>query len=346
VNAGGETTTATLTAGALARSFALLLVISAAVAAVCSLVGHYRLDVQWSWAVWDWSLWRSPIWQARAFRLLAAAAVGTALGTGGLALQALLRNPLAEPYVLGISSGAGLGVLLGTLLASVVMLPEWATTPALALIGAMLTSAVVYGIAQRRGRLDPYVLLLSGVIINVFNGALILAVLQFVKQTDIVYFVGWGMGQIPEWLWFKPKLLILCWALVLGGWAVLFARGSAFNTLGLGDEVASSAGVAVAWVRVETFVIVSLMTSSAVALAGPVGFVGLIIPHVCRMLLGPDHRHLAIVCGFAGAMFLMLADTLCRVAGELFGVGELPVGVITAMIGGPFFIIVLRRRLG
>jgi len=329
----------------LAAYLAAGVLISAAAALACSLIGQVGIELKLSWRLWEWGLWRSDIWQMRMCRLAAAATVGAALAVGGLALQALLRNPLAEPYVLGISSGAGVGVLAGSAMAGVVGLAEWATTPVLALIGAMVTSGIVYSVAQRRGRLNPYVLLLTGVIVNVFNGALILTLLQFVKQTDMIHFIGWGMGQVPEWLWFRPGLLVLAGAVVLAGWAVLFFRGAAFNALGLGDEVAGSSGVRVHRLRVETFIIVSLLTAAAVALAGPVGFVGLIIPHVCRILFGPDHRAGAIVCGFAGAIFLMLADTLCRMIGEWFQVGELPVGVITAIGGGPLFIILLRHRL-
>ena len=335
----------TLTAGVLVRWALGMLVATVAVALACGLVGRYRIDYQLSWRVWEWSLWRSQLWQARVFRLAAAAAVGTSLAVAGLALQGLLRNPLAEPYILGISSGAGVGVLLGTSLAAA-WLPTWATTPALATAGALTTSVVVYAIAQRHGRLDPFVLLLAGVIINVFNGALILTILQFVKNTEMINFIGWGMGQIPEWLWFKPALLVGCWSMILLGWAVLLLRASALNALGLGDEVAGASGVAVNRLRIETFIIVSLMTAAAVALAGPVGFVGLIVPHICRLIFGPDHRKLIIISGFGGAIFLMAADTFCRILGEAIGIGELPVGVVTALAGGPFFILLLRRRAG
>ena len=343
MNDRADTLKPSLRPAALGGWFLALLVLSGALLLACSMIGRIPISLQWNWRIWDWGLWESPIWRLRVFRLLAAGAVGTGLAVAGLALQGLMRNPLAEPYVLGISSGAGVGVLLGGTLGVVAHLGVWAT-PTLAMAAALATSAVVYGIAQRRGRLDPYVLLLAGVIVNVFNGAMILGILQFVKQEEMIHFIGWGMGQIPEWLWFKPGLLMLCWGMVLFGWVVLFVRASAFNTLNLGDEVAASSGVAVHWLRGETFFVVSLMTAAAVALAGPVGFVGLIVPHVCRMIFGPDHRRLTIICGFGGAMFLMIADTLCRLLGEAFRLGELPVGVITAMVGGPFFIVLLRRR--
>lgn len=326
-----------LTARRLAMWFLVLAGATVAVAMGCSLAG--RIGVPW-----DGSLWDSPIWRLRVVRLMAAALVGAALSAGGLALQGLLRNPLAEPYVLGVSGGAGVGVLLGPTLAGVLRLAAWATTPVMAMLGAGATAAAVYLIARRRGRLDPYVLLLAGVIVNVFNGAVVLALLQFVRQEELFRFVGWGMGRIPEWLWHQSELLWLCGSMVLGSGAGLFLRSGALNLLGLDDEVAASSGVSVRRVRVETFVLVVLMTSAAVALAGPIGFVGLIVPHTARLLLGPDHRRLVLVSFFGGAIFLMLADTLCRLAGQWLAAGELPVGVLTALCGGPFFILLLRRR--
>ncbi len=299
-------------------------------AMLCSLVGQHRLTF--------------GIWRFRMYRAVVAAVVGVSLAVAGLALQALLRNPLAEPYILGISSGAGVGVLCGLAVATHFALPMWATSPSLAMVGGLLTAVVVYLIARRRGRLDPYVLLLAGVMINVFNGALIMVILQFTRPTDMIHFIGWGMGKVPEWIWSEPKLLIVSGAAVLIAWIVLFARAAAFNALGLGDEVASSSGVSVHRLRIQTFVVVSLMTAMAVSLAGPIGFLGLIVPHVCRMLLGPDHRLLIIVSGFGGAMFLIVADTLCRLIDVWTGMGQLPVGVITAMTGGPFFIYLLRSR--
>jgi len=301
-------------------------------AMLCSLVGQHHL----TWRIWYFRLYRAGV----------AAVVGIALAVAGLALQALLRNPLAEPYILGISSGAGVGVLCGLALATHLALPKWATTPILAMVGGLATAVVVYAIAHRRGRLDPYVLLLAGVMINVFNGALILVIFQFTQPTEMIHFIGWGMGKVPEWIWGQPILLIVSAGAVLVGWLAIFARGAAFNALGLGDEVASSTGVSVHSLRIQTFVVVSLMTAMAVSLAGPIGFLGLIVPHVCRMLLGPDHRLLVIVSGFGGAVFLMAADTLCRLIDIWTGMGELPVGVITAMAGGPFFIYLLRTRRG
>jgi len=299
---------------------------TAVVGLACSLVGQYELN----WGTW----------QLRAARLLAATGVGAALAVGGVALQAMLRNPLAEPYILGISSGAGVGVLAGTALLSLSGL----TTPVLALLGSLTTCTLVYLIAQRRGRLDPYVLLLSGVIVGVLNGAIMFTMLIFAEPNKLLDFIRWGIGDVPQSIWARPALLGVCGGGIAVGWVVLVVRGAAFDTLALGDEVASSAGVGTHWLRIETFFVVSLMTAAAVCLAGPIGFVGLIVPHICRLIVGPGHAKLAVISGFAGAIFLMLADTLCRTAGPSLAGQTVPVGVVTALVGGPLFIFLLRRK--
>ncbi len=282
------------------------------------------------------------LWMAWLYRLLAAAIVGAALAVGGAALQGLLRNPLAEPYILGISSGAGVGVLLGMAISAWYAVPSWASATVLAFAGAMITCAVVYSIAQRRGRLDPYSLILSGVIVNTFNAAIMLTIYLYVDPHRIADFAHWSMGRLPDSI--DTLSLAVCGACVLAGWIVLVIHASAFNVLGLGETVASSSGVAVGRLRIVTFLCVGLMTAAAVSLAGPIGFLGLIVPHLCRMILGPEHRRLLLVSGLAGAVFLVAAEILCRHAGPWIGVSLIPVGIITALAGGPFFIFLLRRR--
>ena len=332
------------TGGHLLMAAGVMLALTLATAAACTLIG--REGFVSPWAVRGGRTQLNALWWLLVSRVVVAAIVGAGLAVAGTALQGLLRNPLADPYVLGISSGAGVGYLVGLALAgeSVGMeLLSWTTLPTLA--GALLTCLVVYLLAQRRGRLDPFVLLLSGVIVNVLNGAIILSLLIFVQGNDVVKFVGWGIGQIRDnQLDTETPLVAACAAAVLGGWAVVLVRSSAMNLLGLGDEVASSSGVGVHGLRIETFLIVSVMTAAAVALAGPVGFVGLLVPHLCRLIVGPDHRKLAVLSGFAGAIFLIVADTFCRVAGEWVHKGLIPLGVVTALVGGPLFIFLLRRH--
>lgn len=308
-----------------------LLAATVVVGGACTLVGVIRLS--------DLTF---PIWQARLLLMLSAAAVGASLAGGGLALQGLLRNPLAEPYILGISSGAGVGVMAGLALAGRLEAPAWASTPLLAFAGAVASCAAVYAVAQRRGRLDPYTLILSGVIINTFNGAIMLAGHLFIDQYRIADFNYWAMGQFPDST--GHGLLIACGACVALGWALLLLSSAAYNVLGLGDDVAASSGVRVQRLRLLTFAAVGVMTAAAVALAGPIGFVGLIVPHICRLIFGPDHRLGMIVTPLAGAIFLMVAETMCRTLGPAIGVSRVPVGIVTALAGGPFFIFLLRNR--
>ena len=287
----------------------------------------------WAWPSWDKIL---AVLHLRLYAVLTAGAVGAALALAGLALQALLRNPLADPYILGVSGGASLAVILSSLWLTVL------AAPLLGFVGALVTVAVVYGVAQRRGRLEPYTLLLAGVIINAFYAAAIMLVTALVRPTargDIAY---WMMGSIstfnPQW-----SLVAVVWVLTLAA-AVLFAFfAKGFNLLAVGEDTAGALGVRVGHVRLATFVAASLVTGASVALAGPIGFVGLICPHLLRMVLGPDHRRLVPATFFVGASVLVAADLATRL---LEGVGGQtpPVGVLTAMAGVPFFIYLLRTR--
>jgi iron complex transport system permease protein len=328
VSAPPEDTARPLSARRLVAYVLVLGAVAAGAVLACSLMGLYDLTGQ--------------VWRFRVMRLVAAAAVGAALAAAGTALQGLLRNPLAEPYILGISSGASVGVLVGTTLGVTGLAASRPATPVLAFVGAGLTSLVVYGIAQRRGRLNPYVLLLSGVIVNAFNGAIILGLLMFQEPNEMAAFARWSMGGLQEV--YRPATLAVCLACVFAGWGLLLWRSAWLNALALGDDVAASSGVAVHRLRLEVFFAVAVMTAASVSLAGPVGFLGLIVPHLCRLALGPDHRRLVVVSGFVGAIFLVLVETFCRNVGPAVGIGYIPVGIITALWGGPFFIFLLRRH--
>jgi iron complex transport system permease protein len=288
--------------------------------------------------LWTWGsraqmadvLWLRLEWVATA------SAVGASLALAGLAMQALLRNPLAEPYILGVSGGAGLAYVLGSLFLSV----AWA--PALAVLGAMVTVVLVYAIARRRGRLQPYTLLLAGVILNAFYAAGIMLVTAVVRPEQRGEIAVWMMGNIgafgPQW-----HLVGIVAALAAGA-GVLFAfLAKGFNLVAVGEDTAGALGVRVHRLRGVTFVAASLLAGASVALAGPIGFVGLICPHVVRMLLGPDHRRLVPAALFFGATFLVLAD-LAACVWEGATNRAVPVGVLTAMCGGPFFIYLLRTR--
>ena len=307
--------------------------LTAVLFALCTRVGPLAIDGgRW---------WTDPVWLLRAMRLAAAAAAGAGLAVAGAAIQGLLRNPLGDPYVLGIASGAGVGVRAGLSLGAWAGWIAW-RMPVFAFAGALAAAGSVYAVARRRGRVDPFSLILAGVIVNILNGALIMALYLATDPLRVDEFARWAMGELPEAV--DPSLLAVCGGLVLGAWAAALRRAGALNALGLGDDVARSLGVPVGALRVEIFVGSALATAAAVALAGPVSFVGLMVPHVVRMATGPDHRRVVLLSGFGGAILMIAAETLCRGIGPHLGAGRLPVGLLTALLGAPFFIALLRRR--
>jgi iron complex transport system permease protein len=274
---------------------------------------------------------------ARLPRVLMALVVGAILAAVGAALQALVRNPLAEGGILGISGGGALGaivamVLFGRLAAVDVIVPLAAFAAALA------STAAVYRLAQLGGRLEPFTLLLVGVIFNAFWGAAIMlinSVVNFYLTRSIVF---WLMGGFEA-----PTYREIAMVAILGGagFAVLVAHARDMNLLSLGDDEAAVLGVEVDRVRRIIFVATSVMIGAAVSVSGIISFVGLIVPHVLRLTIGPDHRLLLPASVLGGAAFMVAADLVARTA---IAPAELPVGAITALCGGPFFIYALRRE--
>jgi iron complex transport system permease protein len=270
-------------------------------------------------------------------RVLLAVGVGGSLAVAGVLFQALLRNPLADPFVLGVSGGAALGGTLVLSLGAGLGLGFAAVAPA-AFAGAVLATLLLYGVAGTRGRLSATNLLLTGVVFNAFASAAIvfLASLAGLAETTSIFL--WLIGSLEG---ARPEV---------AGWVALFlmlgllaalplARG--LNLLALGDEAAQQLGVDVERQKKLVLFATSLMVGAAVSAAGLIGFVGLIIPHLLRLLLGPDHRLLIPAAALGGAAFLVLCDTLAR---SLLGGGDLPVGAITALAGGPLFLWLLRRH--
>jgi iron complex transport system permease protein len=285
---------------------------------------------------------------SRLERTLTASLVGAALAVAGVVFQALLRNPLAEPYILGVSGGASLGVILATVFLPeawlAIGLPFGATLSVVGLCGfvmALVTVAVVYLIAQRRGRLDPYRLILTGVIVNAFFAAAIMLTAALAGdrlRNEIIYWLMGGLGSLRA-RWGELAVAAL---VILGGIGVFVYQAAGFNLLAFGEDVASSLGLNVERRRKSAFVVASLLAGISVSLAGPIGFVGLIVPHLLRMRFGSDHRLLVPLSVFAGAIFLMVADRLVQVIPYDLA-GGLPVGVVTALCGVPFFILLMRR---
>ncbi|MGD9763762.1 MAG: FecCD family ABC transporter permease [Candidatus Binatia bacterium] len=280
------------------------------------------------------------LFQVRVPRVLLAALVGGALAAAGAVLQALLRNPLAEPHLLGVSGGAAFGAAVMLALgAGSGSFPEL-VVPAGGFAGALCAMLLVYRLGTVHGRLQPYTFLLAGVVCNAFTGALIMAlnaVADFLQAHGIIF---WLMGNLQAnsyWLVLGGVVYLSVGVL----WLMRHAR--AFNVLSLGEETAAQLGVDVARVRRGAFIMSSLLVGAAVSVSGMIGFVGLIVPHVTRLLIGPDYRLLLPAAVLIGGTFLLAADTVARSA---FGPTEIPVGVITALCGGPFFIYLLRRAGG
>lgn len=277
------------------------------------------------------------LFRTRLPRALLAAVVGGALAAAGAALQALLRNPLAEPHLLGVSGGAALGGVIAMVLGGAA---SSALAPFGAFLGALGAMLVVYRLGTVHGRLQPYTFLLAGVVCNAFTGALVMFVntlADFFQAHGILF---WLLGSLSTQSY---GLVAASAAYLVVGVGALLVQTRAFNALSLGDESAAQLGVDVARTRRTTFVVTSFLVGAAVSVSGMIGFVGLIVPHLARLLLGADYRLLLPASVLLGGTFLVLADTAAR---SVLGVSEIPVGVVTALCGGPFFIYILRREGG
>jgi iron complex transport system permease protein len=269
-------------------------------------------------------------------RILLAMLVGAALAVSGTALQALLRNPLADPYVLGISSGAALGAIIALYVGGRVA----AASPLVAFAGALLTTAWVYLLGRRAGRLASYTLVLAGVITASFLSAVILFVLTLLSTRDVRGIAFWLMGDLSVVTDMQLRILLPVVAL---GILALYAFAKDLNVLLLGEEEAAHLGVNVARVQTAVFLLASLLTGMAVAVSGAIGYLGLLVPHLGRMVVGNDHRTLLPTAALGGAIVLTLSDTLAR---TVVAPAELPVGAVTAVAGAPVFIYLLRRAAG
>lgn len=270
-------------------------------------------------------------------RVILAALVGGSLALAGATFQALLRNPLAEPYILGVSSGAAVGAV-ASIAAGWAAVAAW-SLPACAFVGAMGAILLVLRIGTRvGGGLDVRVLLLAGVVAGTFFNACILLLLAFQEADAFRAALFWIMGSLAGAGWSSVALVGASAAVAFG---VLFGLARSFDLLAVGEETAVHLGARVDRVRTTAYLVASLLTAAAVVAAGGIGFVGLVVPHAVRMTWGGDHRFLLPASFLAGAAFLPLADLFAR---SIVAPGELPLGVVTAFVGVPFFVGLLRRR--
>jgi len=278
------------------------------------------------------------LFRVRLPRVLMAGIVGAALSVAGASFQAILRNPLAEPFILGVSGGGALGAIIAILLGLEATFLGLSIRPILAFAGSFGAMLAVFSIARTQGRLPTHTLLLAGVIANAFLSAIIMFLISITSQEKVHSMVFWMMGNISSER-YSTTLGIAVYVAI--GSVILFGEARAFNILSLGEESAHHLGVSVERVKLIVFLAASLVTGAVVSVSGLIGFIGLIVPHITRLTLGPDHRLLLPASLFVGAIFLMICDTAAR---SLIAPAEIPVGVITALLGGPFFIWLLRRR--
>ena len=273
------------------------------------------------------------IWRIRLPRVFLAMLVGAALSLGGLVFQALLRNPLAEPYILGISSGSGIGAILGIIIG----LSPFPGISIAAFAGSMVTLLLLLFMTSGKTMLKKNILLLSGVMVNSFCAAFIMFLISITQDDRLHNIIFWLMGDLsmadlPQ-VWLLAAVVVPCAILI-------FCLSNAMNLFLLGKELAQTMGVNTKVITATLLIATSIMVSATVAACGPIGFVGLVIPHLLRLIIGPDHRVLVPACLLGGGAYVVICDILAR---TLPAQGEMPAGVITAMIGAPLFIILLKK---
>jgi iron complex transport system permease protein len=286
-------------------------------------------------AHWD-ATQEAIIWQLRLPRVLGAAMVGAALATAGVLFQGLLRNPMADPYLLGTSGGAALAATVALLVPFSFGILGFTLVPIAAFLGALLAVLLVYNIARIGARTPITTLLLAGFAASSMMAS-VMSFLMLMNQNALQRVVLWTMGGISASGWDALQVVV---PLILIGAVAAYALAHDLNAFLLGEEQAAALGVAVERQKFLVLAIGALLTGAAVAISGLVGFVGLIVPHVVRLVVGPDHRLLLPASFLSGAIFLVLADLIARL---VLAPSEVPLGVVTALIGAPFFIYLLRR---
>jgi iron complex transport system permease protein len=311
-----------------------------------SLLGPVRLDLaQALQNVFSANPDSEILFRARLPRILLGVAIGGGMAACGVVLQALLGNPLACPQMLGVSGGASLGGILGLIFFPHQLVPitgdlfgEISWVPLAAFLGALMSMVLVYRFSLFHGRLHPYHLLLSGVVFNSFIAAVIMflnSVVDFYQAQGLLF---WLMGSLSTRAYITVAFI---WAYIIFGFFWLWSQGASLNLITLGEEAAMQLGVETRALQRHIFIASSLMIGTMVSVSGMIGFVGLMIPHVMRLMVGSDHRLLLPASFLAGGIFLCWADTVARI---LLAPAELPVGIITAFFGGPFFIFLLYRE--
>lgn len=314
------------------------------------IIGPVEIPTQYVWQIafsqivtgsqGEWSQAQfNIVWLIRFPRVLLAVFVGAGLAVVGVTMQAMVRNPLADPYILGLSAGASVGAVAVLALGAFAFAGVYAISFG-AFIGALLAFALVFLLAQSNGRLNPTRLVLSGLAVSYFLSGLTSFITLTSDKRELARSVlAWLLGSLAGADWVDLGVPAIVLAL---GSLYLTLQARSLNTLIVGEETAATLGVDTTRFRYQLFLVVSLVTGTLVAVSGAIGFVGLMIPHVVRLLVGTDHRRVLPVSIFTGSIFLIWVDVVARTA---FAPVELPVGVITSLLGGPFFLWLMHRQL-
>jgi len=270
-------------------------------------------------------------------RILLSVLVGIILSVSGVTFQGMLKNPMADPFIIGISSGAALGATIGIVLKIQGGLFGINSISVLAFLGALITTFLVYSLAKIKTKVPVTTLLLAGIAVGQFFTAII-SLLMVLSSRDMNRIIFWTLGSFSTKSWDQVKMILIPAIL---GWGVIRFYAKDLNAMLLGEESAQHLGIEVERTKKILLVLNALLVALAVSVSGIIGFVGLIIPHVTRLILGPDHRILIPAAGLIGGIFMLLADTIARL---LIVPMEIPVGIVTALFGGPFFIYLLRQK--
>lgn len=277
------------------------------------------------------------IGEIRLPRIILAFIVGAGLAVAGSVFQAIIRNPMVDPYVIGISAGAGTGVMLALFLGLEFTILNLSSVPAFAFLGAIATVFIVYQLAKVGNKLPVLTFLLAGVAMSFILNSL-MSFLMVLRTENLQQLVYWLMGSFAGAGWSDIKMILPYYLTAL---AVIVFYLKDLNILLLGEESAAHLGLNVERIKIILLSAASLITAAVVSVSGSIGFIGLVIPHIVRMIIGPDHRKFIPLAAIVGGSFLLIADTFAR---TIMAPMELPVGIITALAGGPYFIYLLRNK--
>lgn len=275
-------------------------------------------------------------WQIRFPRVILAALVGMLLSVSGVVLQGVLRNPLADPYILGVSAGGAIGAAIAIAFGVGVVVFGMSSVPALAFLFSLAAVVMVYQLSKVSGRTAPETLVLAGVALSSFCAAILALIIILTGNLASIYF--WLLGSLSSASW-TQVYTVIPYALIGGGIAYFFSKE--LNAFLLGEEMALTLGVDVERVKLILIAAASLMTAAAVSVSGLIGFVGLIVPHFIRLLVGSNHRFLIPLSILTGMLLMVVADAIAR---TVIAPQEIPIGVVMALVGSPFFLYLLRRR--